>query len=156
MKSIIYLMIMGLSFSSLAHALTLDELAGIYKAVPKTQLAYLDDGISIEYKIAISKSHDEFGHNIVGINEYIMKKLEDGTRIKIAEVKCQGTAELTSDLLLTSNVSCENNSQFEQKINLADVKDPQAKTFEASVFSSLYGSEIMMQFTRTQIISKKK
>lgn len=141
-----------MSFQVLAS--NLDQMAGVYEVKPKSQIPYLQDGMSIEYTAAISKNKDEFGHNIVGLNEYIRQNLPDGTSLNMAELKCAGSAHMDENQIVNVTVACpDNNSNFEQKINLSNVKDLESEKFEAPVYTSLYGVEIMMVFTK---ISKTK
>lgn len=62
-------------------------------------------------------------------------------------LKCVGKAELVNSIL-TSKVKCENNAEFEQRVNLSKVKN--LNRFKAVVYSSLYGIELELNFKKLQ------
>ena len=120
MKKLSVLLI-ALSFSQFASALTLNELAGSYK-VTHTEIPVVNIvKISADGKIALTES-SPYG------------KLE-----------CSGKGKLVNDQL-SSSVKCTDGQVFTQKINLSKVKN--LNKFKATVFSSLYGQELEMNFER--------
>lgn len=149
MKSITYIVILLLSSSVLAGTqVKMDDIVGVYSLKAMKQVPYLETGMTIEYKLGISKSKDALGDNIVGINEIYKKTLEDGTEVVLSELKCEGTATLDQNLVMNANVSCENDSSFEQRLTLTNIKDLKSPVFTAPVYSSMYGQEIDMVFSR--------
>lgn len=149
MKSITYIVIFLFSSSLLANTqLKLDDMVGVYNMKAMKQVPYLEAGMTIEYRLGISKKKDSLGDNIVGINEIYKKKLEDGTEIILSELKCEGTATLDQNLVMNANVSCENDSSFEQRLTFTNIKDLKSPVFTAPVYSSLYGHEIDMVFNK--------
>ncbi|MBD66653.1 MAG: hypothetical protein CME62_15700 [Halobacteriovoraceae bacterium] len=153
MKLGIYLLMSLFSLQSMASAITLEQLIGTLEFKPKEQITYLEKGMSIEYQLAISDQKDEFGHHIIGLNEYIRQSIpESKSQVTISKLECSGVAHMSDEKVMTVNVACENNNSFEQKINLSSVKNPKATTFEAPLFSSMYGVEMAMVVNK---ISKK-
>ena len=113
--------LIALSFSQFASALTLNDLVGSYKIThPELPVVNLVR-ISADGKIALTES-SPYG------------KLE-----------CSGKAKLVNDQL-SSAVKCTDGQKFTQKINLSGIKN--LKKFKATVFSSLYGQEVEMNFER--------
>jgi hypothetical protein len=120
MKKLAILLI-ALSFSQFASAVTLQELAGSYKIThPDLPVVYIVK-ISSKGNVALTES-SPYG------------KLE-----------CTGKGKLSKDIL-SSSVKCADGQEFAQKINLNGVKN--LKRFTATVFSSLYGQEVEMNFER--------
>jgi hypothetical protein len=154
MKLVLYMAFLLSSFSIYSAEFKLRDLSGIYSVTPVSPIAYLEDGMTFEYQLAISTNQDEFGHNIIGLNEVFKKVLDDGTETVLGELKCSGVAIMNKDHLVTANISCDNHKTFEQRINLADVANPLAAEFQAPVFSSLYGMELEMNFKKSS--PKKK
>lgn len=109
--------------SAQAHAFTLKELAGTYKVT--TELAPITNTVSISADGAVK---------LVESSPY-------GT------ITCAGKAVLDRDVL-TSEVTCENDLSFTQKIDLNNVK--QLKSFKALVYSSLHEAELEMDFVKVK------
>ena len=111
----------ALSFSQLASAFTLYELAGSYKIThPELPVVNIVK-ITADGKIALIES-SPYG------------KLE-----------CSGKSKLVKNQL-SSSVKCTDGQKFTQKINLSGVKN--LNKFKAAVFSSLYGQEVEMDFEK--------
>ena len=66
----------------------------------------------------------------------------------LGTLKCNGSAGI-QDSILTSQLTCENQSSFTQEINLAGVQF-RSKKFKADVYSSLYNVTLPMNFERLQ------
>lgn len=149
MKSITYVMFCLFSFSAFAASgVVLDDIVGVYNLKSVKQVPYLEAGMTVEYKLGISKKKDSLGDNIVGINEIYKRQLPDGTEIVLSELKCEGTATLDQSLVMNANVTCENESSFEQRLTFTNIKDLKSPVFTAPVYSSLYGQEIDMVFKK--------
>ena len=149
MKSIVCIASLLFSVSVFSANLTLSQMVGVYTLTPVSQITYLEEGMTIEYKLAISVKQDEFGHNIIGLNELFKNVLPDGSETVLGELKCTGIANMSPEKLITVTVMCNNDKSFEQRINLADVKNPLNNEFTAPIFSSLYGMEVEMKFKKS-------
>jgi len=156
MKSIAYIVCLSFFYTTVANALVLDDLAGIYQLTTKKQIEFLGPGMTVEYKLAIDKSKDEFGNNIVGINEYIKQTVGISPPVIISEAKCWGTAELSKSNLMTADFSCPNQRVFEQEIDFSKMVTAEDGTFTAPVYTSLYYSKIEMTFEKLKIVTEKK
>ena len=150
MKSTIYVVIFLLSTSVFAVSdVKLDDIVGVYNLTSVKQIPYLEAGMTVEYRLGISKKKDSLGDNIVGLNEIYKKQLPDGSEIILSELKCEGTATLDQKLVMSANVTCENESSFEQRLTFTNIKNlSSAPVFTAPVYSSLYGQEIDMVFKK--------
>ena len=143
MKSITYIALFLVSMSSFAAEVTkIDDLVGVYKMNSLKQIPYLEAGMTVEYRLGISKKKDSLGDNLVGINEIYKKVLPDGSEIILSELKCEGTATLDQKLVMSANVVCDNDSSFEQRLTFS--KEKNNPVFTAPVYSSIYGQEIDM------------
>ena len=149
MKSVVYIAFLLFSVSAMSANLSLGQMVGVYTLTPISQITYLEEGMTIEYKLAISVKQDEFGHNIIGLNELFKNILPDGSETILGELKCTGVAIMSPEKLITATVICDNDKSFEQRINLADVKNPLSDEFTAPIFSSLYGMEVEMKFKKS-------
>jgi hypothetical protein len=141
-------MILTLFCTPFAHALTLDEMAGVYNISTDKKIEFLGPGMSVEYILAIDKNKDEFGHNIVGVNEYIKQTIGTTPAVTISEIKCWGTAEVSNEKLMTADLSCPNQRVFEQEIDFSKMKKLEDGTFTAPVYSSLYYNKVDMVFKK--------
>lgn len=149
MKSMTYIVVSLLSFSTFAaNNVKLDDIVGVYNLKSVKQVPYLETGMTVEYKLGISKKKDSLGDNIVGINEIYKKQMPDGSEVVLSELKCEGTATLDQELIMNANVTCDNESSFEQRLTFTNIKDLSSPVFTAPVYSSLYGQEIDMVFKK--------
>lgn len=110
---------------SAAQAVTLPQLAGTYKATP--------EGLPFPVE------------NIVSIDQNGEIQLVE--KSVLGEMNCSGVASLEGGIL-KSQMNCSNGQQFEQRINLGDVKEDQLSSFTAAVYSSLYGIEVPTKFEK--------
>lgn len=149
MKSVIYMMIFLFSSQVFAQKLTLDNLVGTHKLSPVSQINYFEPGMSLEYEVAFSKNKDEFGHHIVGVNEYIVQKIPGATKVSISKSECQGTAELTPEKLIIVSVSCNKERYLELRLNFAQIEKTEVGiTKKVPVYSSLLSNEIQMKMQK--------
>lgn len=149
MKSIIYMMILMFSAQVFAQKLTLDNMVGTHKLSPVSQINYFEPGMSLEYELAISKNKDEFDHNIIGVNEYIVQKGANAPKVTISKSECQGTAELTPEKLVIASLSCSKGRYLELRINLSQIENINAGTAnKVPVFSTLLSNEIPMKMQK--------
>lgn len=113
--------IIAISFSTLASAASLKNLAGSYK-ISNPDLPVL---------------------NIVTVDVKGNVKLTEQS--PYGTLECKGKGAIKGDVL-ESVVKCTNGSNFTQRINLKNVKS--FSKFSAPVYSSLYEQEVVMNFER--------
>lgn len=149
MKSVTYILAFLLSIGSLfASDSKLDAMVGVYKLTSVAQVPYLEAGMTVEYRLGISKKKDALGDNIVGINEIYKQQMPDGSLVVLTELKCEGTATLSNKLVMNASVRCDNDSSFEQRLTFTNIENIKSPVFTAPVYSSLYGQEIDMVFKK--------
>lgn len=153
MKSISYLLtflLFCLPFTAKAE-LSLDDLIGVYTIKSDESILYTYEGIKVEYILAISKKKTSTGENIIGMSEIFKQVTDDGKEIVIEKLECQGIADLKFGVI-TSNISCKNGASFEQRVRLSDAEGNILNgKFSAPVFSSLYGTELVMNFSKQDL-----
>lgn len=115
------LTILAISFSTLASAASLKDIAGSYK-ISNPDLPVLNI-VTVDVKG----------------NVKLTEQSPHGT------LECKGKGTISADVL-ESAVECTNGSSFTQRINLKNVKS--FTKFSAPVYSSLYEQEVIMNFER--------
>ncbi len=127
---------------SYASDFTLEQLSEKYKVTSQDPRIELGPGISV---------HDEVSINPDGtiiLIQNIVQTAEGQAPYILESVSCAGKATLEAGLL-TSNVTCQNGSDFSQVIDLNNIKGDFADgKFSAPVHSSLYNLTAQMDFEK--------